>query len=48
MINKASKVYGLTVKIIRREARYGLGVVQGGGWGLQGITTKRGNEHGER
>jgi hypothetical protein len=23
MINKASKLYGLTVKIIRREARYG-------------------------
>lgn len=31
MINKASKLYGLTVKIIRREARYGLGVAGGGG-----------------
>jgi len=30
MINKASNLYGLTVKIIRTEARYGLGV--GGGW----------------
>jgi hypothetical protein len=34
MINKASKVYGLTVKIIRREARYGLGVVQRGWLGV--------------
>jgi len=34
MINKACDLYGLTVKIIRREARYGLGVggeVVGGG-----------------
>lgn len=47
MINKACDLYGLTVKIIRREARYGLGWV--GRWlGVEGITTKRGNEHGER
>jgi hypothetical protein len=30
MINKASKLYGVTVKIIRREARYGFGWL---GWG---------------
>jgi hypothetical protein len=30
MINKACKLYGASVKIIRREARYGVGGVGGG------------------